>query len=152
MANVMIDQTEKLYEDYLKNRTSNLTLDEFNYLLSLFPALMICMCDGKLDREEWDAVLQIAEGLAIAFHNENSKFRNREEHAQLFNTEFRYLLENIPKWEKKFINVLKENIRHNQTSKEFVLECMYLLANSADGISHVEQETIDSLAKRLGIS
>jgi 2-hydroxy-3-keto-5-methylthiopentenyl-1-phosphate phosphatase len=109
------------------------------------------MCDGKLDQGEWDAVLQITDGLAEGFYVEGDNSRNKSDTAQLFRTEFRYLLENIPKWEKKFLNVLKNHIRFNQSAKEFVLECMYLLANSADGISTIEQQNIESLSKRLGI-
>jgi hypothetical protein len=148
----MQEQTQKLYEDYLRNRNSDITYDEFSYILNLFPSLIICMCDGKLDQGEWEAVLQIADGLAEGFYDESAKDRSKTETAQIFRTEFRYLLENIPKWEKKFLNVLKNHIRFNQSSKEFVLECMYLLANSADGISSVEQQNIDSLSKRLGIT
>lgn len=145
----MNQQTEKLFTEYKKTRSANISMEEFEYILSLFPSLMICMCDGKLDPEEWDAVLQLADGMAEEFYNDQGTTGDKTALAMNFRTEFRYLLENLAKWEKKFLNVLKDHIKNDRTSKEFVLETMYLFANAADGISDVEQETIDELSKRL---
>ncbi len=145
----MNQQTEKLFAEYRKVRNVNLSIEEFEYILSLFPSLMICMCDGKLDPEEWDAVLQLADGMAEEFYTDQGNTGKKSDLAMNFRTEFRYLLENLAKWEKRFLNVLKEHIKDDRTSKEFVLESMYLFANAADGISEVEQESIDELAERL---
>ena len=145
----MNEQTEKLFIEYKKTRGANITIEEFEYILTLFPSLMICMCDGKLDPEEWEAVLQLADGMAEEFYNDQGGPEDKKTMAMNFRTEFRYLLENLAKWEKRFLNVLKEKIKNNRSSKEFVLESMYLFANAADGISEVEQETIDELSKRL---
>ncbi|MEQ9299896.1 MAG: hypothetical protein RIF33_15080 [Cyclobacteriaceae bacterium] len=145
----MNQQTEQLFTEYKKTRSANISIEEFEYILSLFPSLMICMSDGKLDPEEWDAVLQLADGMAEEFYNDQSTTGDKTALAMNFRTEFRYLLENLAKWEKKFLNVLKDHIKSDRTSKEFVLESMYLFANAADGISEVEQESIDELSKRL---
>ncbi len=149
MIALMNQQTEKLFTEYKKTRSANISIEEFEYILTLFPSLIICMCDGKLDPEEWDAVLQLADGMAEEFYNDQGTLVDKTALAMNFRTEFRYLLENLAKWEKRFLNVLKDHIKNDQTSKEFVLESMYLFANAADGISEVEQETIDELAKRL---
>ncbi len=149
MIALMNQQTEKLFAEYKKTRSANISIEEFEYILTLFPSLIICMCDGKLDPEEWDAVLQLADGMAEEFYNDQGTLVDKTALAMNFRTEFRYLLENLAKWEKRFLNVLKDHIKNDQTSKEFVLESMYLFANAADGISEVEQETIDELAKRL---
>lgn len=145
----MNEQTEKLFLEYKKTRSANISIEEFEYILTLFPSLMICMCDGKLDPEEWEAVLQLADGMAEEFYNDQADQKDKQSMAMNFRTEFRYLLENLAKWEKRFLNVLKDHIKNNRSSKEFVLESMYLFANAADGISEIEQETIDELSKRL---
>ncbi len=152
MIDVMSEQINKLHAEYLKTRSAAVSLREFEYLLRIFPSLMICMADGKLDREEWDGVLYMADGLAEEFYDENGIYKDKKDLALTFRTEFRYLLENITKWEKRFINVLKDSIKDNRTAKEFVLETMYLFANVADGISDSEQEAIDALAKRLNLT
>ena len=60
-------------------------------------------------------------------------------------------MENIDKWEKKFLNTLKNYLDSHKDEKEFVYEAMYLFANAADGISHDEQRTIDELSSRLSL-
>ncbi|MEM7296698.1 MAG: hypothetical protein AAF391_00360 [Bacteroidota bacterium] len=108
------------------------------------------MSDGKLDKEEWDGVLNISKGLALLYIDQqpNTSAENIE---TLFRTEFKYLLENIDKWEKKFLNTLKNYLDSHGDEKEFVYEAMYLFANAADGISHDEQRKIDELASRLSL-
>lgn len=108
------------------------------------------MCDGVLDKEEWEGVLRTAKGLTMEYGLNLTK-EEMEALERSFRTEFRYLLDNIEKWQKKFLNALKNHISENKFDKEFVLETMYLFANAADGISAIEQETIQQLSQRLGL-
>ncbi|MEP1035578.1 hypothetical protein [Ekhidna sp.] len=146
----MKNQHEILLEEYHKTRKSDLSIDQFTYILKIYPSLLVCMSDGKLDPEEWDGVLNISKGLALLYLDQipNS---NAEKIETLFRTEFRYLLENIDKWEKKFLNTLKSYLEEHPGEKEFVYEAMYLFANAADGIAHEEQRTIDKLSSRLSL-
>lgn len=146
----MKSQIEILYHEYHKNRNIQLTLEQFIYIASLFPSLLVCMSDGKLDKEEWDGVLAITDGLAQNYAADNFTV-SEEELARMFRIEFRYLLDNLDKWDRKFLNALKAHIDENQSEKEFIYETMYLLANAADGISETEQRAIDDLSKRLSL-
>ncbi len=146
----MKPQEETLLDEYLKTRKSELSLDQFTYILKIYPALLVCMSDGKLDKEEWDGVLSISKGLALLYIDQMPN-ASAEKIEQLFRTEFRYLLENIDKWEKKFLNTLKNYLSDHEDEKEFVQEAMYLFANAADGIAHEEQRTIDTLSARLAL-
>ncbi len=146
----MKDQEQTLFDEYMRVRKSNLTLDQFIYVLKIYPALLVCMSDGKLDKEEWDGVLSISKGLAFLYLDQMPEV-NPEKIEILFRTEFRYLLENIDKWERKFLNTLRNFLDQHANDKEFVQEAMYLFANAADGISHEEQRTIDQLATRLSL-
>ncbi len=49
------------------------------------------------------------------------------------------------------MDALKDYFRENESSKDFVLETMYLFANASDGISEEEDEIIVKLCGRLGI-
>lgn len=147
---LMKSQAEQLFEEYKKVRNVELTLGQFTYLLNLYPSLIVCMCDGVLDQEEWEAVARLAKGLVIEYGDGLGE-TDMEKMEQSFRTELRYLLDNIEKWQKKFLNALKNHIKDSQTDKEFVLESMYLFANAADGISRVEQETIEMLTERLSL-
>lgn len=146
----MKTQAEQLYEEYQKTRNVDLSLEQFTYILNLYPSLLVCMCDGVLDKEEWDGIMRLAKGLALEYGDHLSD-EDMEKMEQSFRTEFRYLLDNIEKWQKKFLNALKNHIQDSRSDKEFVLECMYLFANAADGISEVEQSTIDQLSERLSL-
>ncbi|MBV6646647.1 MAG: hypothetical protein KI790_14415 [Cyclobacteriaceae bacterium] len=147
----MKSQVEILFDEYRKIRKIDLNIDQFSYILNLYPSLLVCMCDGVLDKEEWDGVLNLANGLAEEY-GDGLDQDGKDKLAQLFRTEFRYLLENIERWKKKFLNALKNKLEGNKDDKEFVLESMYLFANAADGISDIEQQTIDELSDRLALS
>jgi len=146
----MKTQVELLLEEYKKVRNVELTIDQFTYILNLYPSLIVCMCDGVLDKEEWEGVLQLAKGLTLEY-GDNLSHDDMERLEQSFRTEFRYLLDNIEKWQKKFLNALKNHISGSKYEKEFILESMYLFANAADGISAIEQETIEQLSQRLAL-
>lgn len=147
---LMKTQVEQLLEEYQKVRNINLSLEQFTYILNLYPSLIVCMCDGVLDKEEWDGIMRTAKGLTIEYTSSKHP-EEAEKLEQSFRTEFRYLLDNIDKWQKKFLNALKNHIAGNKFDKEFVLESMYLFANASDGISAIEQETIEQLSQRLAL-
>lgn len=147
---LMKSQAEQLLEEYKKVRNVEISLEQFTYLLNLYPSLIVCMCDGVLDQEEWEGVLRLARGLSLEY-GDGLDAEGKEKLEQSFRTELRYLLDNIEKWQKKFLNALKNHIKDSQSDKEFVLESMYLFANAADGISAVEQETIEMLTERLAL-
>ena len=146
----MASHNELLLNEYTKIRKSNLSLDQFTYILKIYPSLLVCMSDGKLDDAEWHGILNISKGLALLYIDQQPNAK-AEEIEVLFRTEFKYLLENIDRWEKKFINTLSNFLEESPDDKEFVFESMYLFANAADGISHEEQRTIDKLASRLSL-
>jgi len=145
----MDEQIHQLYLDYINSRKIQVPKDQFVYLTKLYPALLVCMSDGVLDKEEWDGIVMVTRGLAAEFIR--SPLDNRDMVAMSFRTEIRYLLDNVEKWNKKFLNALRHSIEGNSLDQEFVLETMYLFANIAEGISDEEEEAINKLAVRLGI-
>lgn len=144
----MKSQAEQLLEEYKRVRNAGFTLNQFYYVLKLFPSLIVCMCDGVLEKEEWDSILVTAKGLALEYGDDLDEAA-LETLEKSFRTEFRYLLDNIDKWQKKYLNALKNHIHNSKVDKEFVLESMYLFANAKGVISQVKKETIDRLSKRL---
>ena len=44
---------ETLLEEYQRVRRVEINRDLFLYILKLYPSLLVCMSDGKLDEEEW---------------------------------------------------------------------------------------------------
>jgi len=145
-----MNHIEALLQEYQRIRRVELNRDLFVYVLKLYPALLVCMSDGKLDDEEWDSVMKLARGLAEEYTG-LIPGADKEKIAQNFRTEFRYLLENVERWQKKFLSALKGHIEDSQDDKEFIMESMYLFANAADGISMEEQQAINNLSDRLDL-
>jgi hypothetical protein len=142
-------QLHQLYLEYLKARKIKIPEDQFEYLAKLYPALLVCMSDGVLDEEEWNGIIMATRGLSSEFvRSEND---NRDMIAMKFRTEIRYLLDNVDKWNKKFLNALHSSLKGNTLDQEFVMETMFLFANIASGISEEEEEAITKLARRLEI-
>ena len=145
-----MNHIETLLDEYQRTRRVEINKDLFIYILKLYPSLLVCMSDGKLDDEEWDNVMKLARGLAEEYASLIPGV-DKDKIAQNFRTEFRYLLENVERWQKKFLNALKGHIEDSRSDKEFILESMYLFANAADGISLEEQQAINNLADRLNL-
>ncbi|MCV9388461.1 hypothetical protein [Reichenbachiella ulvae] len=145
----MDKQIQQLYKEYTHYRRILIPEDQFVYLTKLYPAILVCMSDGVLDKEEWDGIVMATRGLAAEFVK--SPNDDRDMIALSFRTEIRYLIDNVEKWRKKFLNALENSLKDKPIDQEFVLETMYLFANIAGGISDEEEESIKSLAHRLGI-
>ena len=145
----MMDHVELLYQDYQKSRRIRMPKPQFVYILKMYPALLVCMSDGVLDKEEWDGIVMATRGLASEFVT--SPTDNQDMIAMSFRTEMRYLLDNVDKWKKKFLNALHFSIKNDKLDQEFVLETMYLFANITDGISEEEESAISELTRRLDI-
>ncbi|MEQ9425518.1 MAG: hypothetical protein RJQ09_13930 [Cyclobacteriaceae bacterium] len=147
----MTPQIEKLYKEYRKIRPVKVDIQQFTYLVNLFPAMLVVMSDDLLDTTEWDAVKSLARALAQSLPDEPMTPEEEEGLERVFVTEFRYLLDNTERWKSKFLNALTDYIRQDEGNKEFVLEAMYLFANASDGISPEEQAAINDLSRRLNL-
>jgi hypothetical protein len=151
----MAPQTEitidQLFEDYVKERYLTLNKEQFIYLVNLFPALLVGLSDGILDREEWVTVKKLAKILGSEFATEDLGEEKEENLTLIYKSEFKYLLKHRDQWENKFLVALKDYFTKNDSSKDFVLETMYLFAGASDGISPEEDQIIDKLSEFLGL-
>lgn len=139
-----------LLGEYQRVRRIELNRNLFIYILKLYPSLLVCISEGKLHDEQWEIIMKLARGLAEEYADLIPK-ADKEEIAQNFRTEFRYLLENVEKWKRKFLNVLKSHVENNRDDKEFVTESMYLFANLTGDISKEAQQVINDLSDRLDL-
>ncbi|XOV93030.1 MAG: hypothetical protein ACFHWX_22885 [Bacteroidota bacterium] len=139
-------QTELLYHSYQEARGTTLTFPQFLNVLNLYPSLLVCLSDGVLDKEEWEGLMKIARNLAAYDDEGNGELQ------QIYQDEFRYLMDNIDSWQDRFLAALKDHVSSSEGDKEFVLESMYLFANAANGISEVEREKIQVLSEELALA
>ncbi|HAA16925.1 MAG TPA: hypothetical protein DCE41_36515 [Cytophagales bacterium] len=145
------DKMNSLFEQYTAERYISLNKEQFIYIANLFPALLVVLSDGIVDTEEWQTVKKLAHILGAEFATEELGEDKEENLTLIYKNEFRYLLKNREDWEEKILEALKDYFTQNDSSKEFVVETMHLFANSSDGISVVENETIEKLTAELGL-
>lgn len=142
---------DDLYDEYSKERFLELNREQFVYLVNLFPALLVVFSDGIVDHEEWITVKRLAKILGDQFASEDLGQEKEENLMLIYKGEFRYLLRHLDQWKDKFLDALREYFKINDSSKEFVMETMYLFANASEGISEEEDDTIIELTEKLGL-
>jgi hypothetical protein len=142
---------DELYIEYSRVRNIDINKEQFIYILNLFPALLVVLSDGIVDGDEWKTVKKLATILGKEFATTDLGMEKEENLTLIYKSEFKYLLRNREIWERKFLDTLKAYFTKNQSSKEFVLETMFLFANASDGISIEEDKMIDALTTELGL-
>lgn len=146
-----MSKIDQLFKEYTKERFINLNKEQFVYIVNLFPALRVVMSDGIVDQDEWTTVKRLAKILGDEFASEDLGHEKEENLMLIYRSEFRHLVKNLDTWEEKFLAALKEYFNENDTSREFVVETMYLFASASDGVSEEENEVIEYLTKELGL-
>lgn len=146
-----MSKIDQLFKEYTEERFIKLNREQFVYIVNLFPALRVVMSDGIMDQEEWITVKRLAKILGDEFASEDLGEEKEENLMLIYRAEFRHLLENLDQWQAKFLAALKDYFNENDTSKEFVVETMYLFASASDGVSAEENEVIEFLTRELGL-
>jgi tellurite resistance protein len=146
-----MSKIDQLFKEYTQQRFIKLNREQFVYIVNLFPALRVVMSDGIMDQEEWVTVKRLAKILGDEFASEDLGEEKEENLMLIYRAEFRHLLKNLDQWQAKFLSALKDYFNENDTSKEFVVETMYLFASASDGVSEEENEVIEFLTKELGL-
>lgn len=146
-----MSKIDQLFKEYTQERFIKLNREQFVYIVNLFPALRVVMSDGIVDQEEWVTVKRLAKILGDEFATEDLGEEKQENLMLIYRAEFRHLVKNLDKWQSKFLAALKDYFNENDTSKEFVVETMYLFASASDGVSEEENEVIEFLTTELGL-
>jgi hypothetical protein len=138
----------ELFIHYENLRHTHLSQEHFKYLVLLFPSLKVCMSDGVLDAEEWNALLKTAKAMAEAFALSADE---KSDLLRIINQELIYLLDHIENWDQPFMSALWGHLQANPQDKEYVEESIFLFANVADGISHNESVVIGEITEKLAL-
>ena len=141
---------ENLFDEYHKKNDTSLSLKEFESLLKLFPSILVCMSDGKLDPGEKEGLLKNAYALTYAFDDLDEK--QQVALYKKFVSEIFYLIDTVEEWRDEFLAVIRFELMRNPSDKEYIMESLYLFANIDDGISIEEQLMIDVLVNDLQLA
>lgn len=138
----------QLFIDYESLRHTQLSQEQFKYLMLLFPSLKVCMSDGVLDAEEWNALLKTAKAMADEFAMSADE---KSTLLKIINQELIYLLDHIENWDQPFMYALWNHLKIFPQDKEYVEESILLFANVANGISHSEASAIEEITEKLAL-
>ncbi|MDX1627353.1 MAG: hypothetical protein R3345_01570 [Fulvivirga sp.] len=143
---------DDLYTEYTQVRFLDINKEQFIYIAHLLPSCLIVMSDGLLDKEEWVTLKRLSKILGNEFATDDLGTEEKEENLMLiYKAEIRYLLKNKDTWEHKFIGALKEYIKEQEASKEFVKETMDLFVSEDQNPDEKEKATYRRLVSELGL-
>ena len=149
--NIVGKNFELLYHSYLDERFISINKDQFAQLLKIFPALLILKSDGIIDHEE-KLIMSIQAGkLGYEYATDDLGLEKEENLMLIYRDEFKYLLKNHHKWEKKFLDVLKQYIEDDIDEKHQIKETMQLFASASNGTSKEESRAMNSLIDYLNL-
>lgn len=140
---------ELLYHAYLDERFISINQDQFAQLLKIFPSLLILNSDGFIDKEEKLVMGIQASKLGYEYASDDLGLEKEENLMLIFKDEFKYLLKNNRKWEKKFLDVLKEFIENDLDEKLRIKETMQLFASASEGTSKEEAHAMSAIIDYL---
>lgn len=149
--NIVGKNFELLYHSYLDERFISINKDQFAQLLKIFPALLVLKSDGIIDHEE-RLIMSIQAGkLGYEYASDDLGLEKEENLMLIYRDEFKYLLKNHHKWEKKFLDVLKQYIEDDIDEKHQIKETMQLFASASNGTSKEESRAMNSLVDYLNL-
>jgi cobalamin biosynthesis Co2+ chelatase CbiK len=138
-----------LYNQYSQERKLDLPESQFYAIIFAFPSLLIVSCDGVVDESEKQYMDFIATNLAFSYTTEGLSEMQMQQLSRIYVDEFDYLLRNVDKYEYSFLNVLNAYLVVNEFDKDEVKEMIITSAEVSDGISEVEQQTMEKLSYAL---
>jgi hypothetical protein len=145
----MQDFMHTLYQTYCQKRAIELTETQFSPLIFAFPPLMVVSCDGIVDDLERKSMEFIAKSLAFSFNTDGLSYSQILQLAETYISEFNYLLDHIALHEADFLKALEEYLSEHEEGKEDVKDMLITAAEASDGISEIEQITIDKISSYL---
>ncbi len=143
---------DNLFKEYTEVRFLDINREQFIYIAHLLPSCTLVMSDGLLDNEEWLTLKQLSKILGDEFAADNLGTDEKEENLMLiYKAEIRYLLKNKERWERKFLEALKEYLLTNPSSKDFLDETLDLFAGPDTDPDPKEKVVYEKLRTELGL-
>jgi hypothetical protein len=150
MTYLMNTQVQKLFIQYAEIHPTKLNVSQFSLLLKLFPSLIVCMSDGRLDPGEKEGLLKNLYTMTFSFEELTGK--EQIDLYKNFVSDVFYQLNHLDELKHSFLETIKVDLLEHPADKEFIYESLYLFANINKGISIEEQLTIDLLVNDLRLA
>ena len=117
---------QNLYLRYkMERRSDELTIEEFEQVLLLFPAVLIAAADGHIDTSEMMQLNKILRHLL-------AQIREQDVQEYDLKSELRYISWNTKVWRDPFLRCLREYIEEHKLG-EMVVDIMIAAASASTG-------------------
>ncbi|MCU0354053.1 MAG: hypothetical protein MUD08_10015 [Cytophagales bacterium] len=141
----------ELYEEYTETRRLKLTEGQFLAFITYYPALLVAKTDGEVDEQEWSLLQALANHLVKETVAKDADKEEIKDYQTLFFNEFQYLLDNLDRWDRKFMRVLQQLMAKQPELVESVAAVIYTLADASKGVCEKERTMIEYLRNELRI-
>ena len=141
----------ELYEEYTETRRLKLTEEQFLAFITYYPALLVAKTDGEVDEQEWSLLQALANHLVSETVAKDADKEEIKDYKTLFFNEFQYLLDNLDRWDRKYMRVLQQLMAKRIELVDSVAAVIYTLAESSKGICEKERIMIEYLRNELRI-
>jgi hypothetical protein len=132
----------ELFRNYAEDRGTVLNENQFASLLLMYPSVLVASCDGDFDGLE-------RQNLALSCNSaagEDVLFA-----AELYCELMYCISKEGEKWKNQFFEVIKQSLSDDNESKQLILDLMNSMAESSDGVSTEETETINNIKLSLNL-
>jgi uncharacterized tellurite resistance protein B-like protein len=120
---------------------------EFASIIATFPAILVAVCDGTVDKDEKRFLLEISYQMTPEDVPESEM--------NLFAAEIYgiliYILSKIPEVKDTYLSILKADLSLEPSGKVLISEMLDGIASCSNSISQIEKDTIQEIKKILDI-
>ena len=139
----------ELLRKYQKERNIVLTEDQFAALVYTFPSVLVAQADGRIDRAERDFMQELPEVLTGSVLDGEMVTAIHTPMTEEYFKEVEYLIANLHRWERPFLEALKEQLHNSLNERNAIFQMMWRTADSSDDISAEERQRIEYISRTL---
>jgi hypothetical protein len=133
---------ELIYNKFKKELDTEMTFDEFQILVLIYPVFLVAIADGAFDNDEKEFVKEILLNFLHPLYNDEINDEQYENLVENYLTDLAFLNENKAQYEDDFLRALSS---FDLEIKNSILELLTDVANASEGLSEEEIKIIESI-------
>ncbi len=133
---------ELIYNKFKEELDTEMTFDEFQILVLIYPVFLVAIADGAFDNDEKEFVKEILLNFLHPLYNDEINDEQYENLVENYLTDLAFLNENKARYEDDFLRALSS---FDLEIKNSILELLTDVANASEGLSEEEFKIIESI-------